>query len=88
MPVIIGDIKLFSLDDLSETLGVTTVTLRSYIAKEKIKARKMGGKWFVSEDSLREYFNSFEKPDETLEKIFKQTPRNRAESIRSTKESS
>lgn len=61
MPIIIGDIKLFSLDDLSEALGVTTVTLRGYISKGKLKARKMGGKFFVSEDALREYFTTIDQ---------------------------
>lgn len=61
MPIIIGDIKLFSLDDLSDTLGVTTVTLRGYISMGKLKARKMGGKFFVSEDALREYFTTIDE---------------------------
>lgn len=61
MPITIGDIKLFSLDDLSETLGVTTVTLRAYISRGKLKARKMGGKFFVSEDALREYFTTIDE---------------------------
>lgn len=72
MPVEIGDIKLFSLDDLSKTLGVTTVTLRSYISKGKLKARKMGGKFFVSEDSIREYFNTID--NENLNNFLKESP--------------
>lgn len=67
MPIIIGDIKLFSLNDLAETLGVTTVTLRSYIAKGKLKARKMGGKFFVSEDALREYFTTIDKENISIQ---------------------
>lgn len=61
MPIILGNIKLFSLSELSETLEVTTVTLRGYISKGKLKARKMGGKFFVSEDALREYFTTIDK---------------------------
>jgi excisionase family DNA binding protein len=61
MPIVIGNIRLFSLDDLSEALGVTTTTLRGYISKGKLKARKMGGKFFVSEDALREYFTTIDE---------------------------
>jgi len=61
MPVKIGNIKLFPLTEISETIGVTTVTLRTYIAKGKLKARKMGGKFYVSEDALREYFTTIDE---------------------------
>ncbi len=57
MPITLGNIKLFSLKELSETLSVTDVTLRSYISKGNLKARKVGGKWYISEEALREYFN-------------------------------
>lgn len=57
MPITLGNIKLFSLKELSETLSVSDVTLRSYISKGNLKARKVGGKWYVSEEALREYFN-------------------------------
>lgn len=60
MPIQLGDLKLYSLNDLSHSLGVTTVTLRNYISCNKLKARKLGGKWYVSEDSIKEYFNSNE----------------------------
>ncbi len=61
MPITIGDIKLFSLEEVSETLGVTTFTLRAYISKGKLKARKMGGKFMISEDALREYFTTIDE---------------------------
>jgi excisionase family DNA binding protein len=58
MPIQIGDIKLHSLKELSEKLGVTKVTLRTYLRTGKIKGRKMGTTWYVTEESLREYFNA------------------------------
>lgn len=72
MPVIIGEIKLYSLHDLSEMLSVTEVTLRSYIAKGKIKARKMGGKFLISEDALKEYFLTYD--NDNLTKQIKSNP--------------
>jgi excisionase family DNA binding protein len=58
MPIQIGDIRLHSLKELSEKLGVTKVTLRTYLREGKIKGRKMGITWYVTEESLREYFNA------------------------------
>jgi predicted site-specific integrase-resolvase len=63
MPKNIGNIKLYSLEELSKTLEITTITLRTYIKQGKLKGRKAGGRWFVSEESLSEYFNP--KPDGT-----------------------
>jgi excisionase family DNA binding protein len=58
MPIQIGDIRLHSLKELSEKLGVTRVTLRTYLRDGKIKGGKMGTTWYVTEESLREYFNA------------------------------
>jgi len=58
MPIRIGDLKLYSLQELSEKLGVTKVTLRTYLKNGKMKGQKMGTTWYVSEESLREYFNA------------------------------
>jgi excisionase family DNA binding protein len=58
MPIQIGNIRLYSLKELSENLGVTKVTLRSYLRKGKIAGRKMGTNWYVTEESLREFFNA------------------------------
>jgi len=58
MPIQIGDIRLYSLKELSEKLGVSEVTLRTYLREGKIKGRKMGTTWYVTEESLREYFNA------------------------------
>jgi len=58
MPIQLGDIRLYSLKELSEKLGVTRVTLRTYLRDGKIKGRKMGTTWYVTEESLRGYFNA------------------------------
>jgi hypothetical protein len=56
MPRKIGDLKLFSVDDLHDMLGISKMTLRAYLREGKLKGRKMGVKWFVTEESLRKYF--------------------------------
>ncbi|MBS1257688.1 MAG: hypothetical protein MAG551_00733 [Candidatus Scalindua arabica] len=62
MPVQLGELKLYSLQELTKALGLTTHTLRAYIRQGKLRARKAGTRWFVSEDSLREYFNGKQEP--------------------------
>ena len=64
MPIQIGELKLYSLQELSEKLGVTKVTLRTYLKNGKMKGQKMGTTWYVSEESLREYFNATKQTQE------------------------
>ncbi|MEX0593507.1 MAG: helix-turn-helix domain-containing protein [Balneolaceae bacterium] len=53
----VGDLTLYSIDDLHELLGVSKVTLRMYLREGKLRGRKLGVKWFVTEEALRDYFN-------------------------------
>ncbi len=55
MPIEIGEIRAYTLMELTRSLGVTTMTLRKYIKDGKLRARKMAGKWVVTEAALREY---------------------------------
>ncbi len=57
----IGSITIYTVQELSKMLDVTTVTLRTYIRRGDLKARKTGGTWFVSEGSLRNFF--FDNPE-------------------------
>lgn len=57
MPKQIGDLTLYSVDDLHEQLGLSKMTIRAYLREGKIRARKLGVQWYVTEEALREYFN-------------------------------
>lgn len=57
MPKQIGSLTLYSVDDLHEHLGLSKMTIRAYLREGKIRARKLGVKWYVTEEALREYFN-------------------------------
>ncbi len=57
MPIKIGEIVLYDVIELSKKLNVTPITLRSYMKAGKLTGRKVGGKWFVSEESLKDYFS-------------------------------
>lgn len=45
--------KLYTLTDVEGILGVSHRTLLRWVAEDKIRAVKIGGKWKVSEDTLR-----------------------------------
>lgn len=49
--------RLYTLTEIEPILGVTHRTLLDYIAKKRIKAVKIGGKWKVSEENLRAFIN-------------------------------
>ncbi len=62
MPKKIGSLTLYSIDDLHEMLGISKLTLRAYLREGKIRARKLGVSWYVTEDAIREYFETPQVP--------------------------
>lgn len=56
MPRKVGNLTLYSVDDLHEMLGISKLTLRAYLREGKLKGRKLGVSWFVTEESIRQYF--------------------------------
>jgi excisionase family DNA binding protein len=72
MPKQIGNLTLYSVDDLHEQLGLSKMTIRAYLREGKIRARKLGVKWYVTEEALREYFDT--PSEKKTEKT--NTPRN------------
>lgn len=57
MPITLGNLKLYSVDELAERLRVTKLTIRTYCRQGRLRARKVGNRWYVSEESLSDYFN-------------------------------
>lgn len=61
MPIELGDVKLYSVIELSEKVGINIQTIRKLLHTGKLKGRKMARKWYVTEESLRAYFEDGEK---------------------------
>lgn len=57
MPIKIEDMKLYTVQNLSKILDVTPVTLRKYIRTGRIRAQKIGRRYVVSYESLKEFLN-------------------------------
>jgi excisionase family DNA binding protein len=51
-----GDLKIFTLDEVSKALGVTKFTLRKYIKEGKLSAQKVGGRWLISQEAISQFF--------------------------------
>lgn len=52
----IGELELYDVVELSQQLGIQERTLRKMLKDGKIKGRKLARKWYVSSESLRDYF--------------------------------
>lgn len=57
MPKTVGDLTLYSVDDLHDLLGISKMTLRTYLREGRIRGRKLGVSWYVTEEAIREYFD-------------------------------
>jgi excisionase family DNA binding protein len=57
MPRKIGSLTLYSVDDLHDQLGVSKMTLRAYLREGRLRGRKLGVQWYVTEEAIREYFD-------------------------------
>lgn len=51
------DLKLLSLPQVAEVLGITHRTAWQYIHDKKLHAVKIGGKWKVTERNLAKFVN-------------------------------
>jgi excisionase family DNA binding protein len=56
MSIQLGDMKLYDVEELAKLLSVGLPTIRKYLREGKLKGKKMAKRWYVSEDSLKDYF--------------------------------
>ena len=56
MPIKLGDLHLFDVQELSKKFGVNPVTVRGYMRSGRLKGKKIGRKWYLTEEALRAYF--------------------------------
>ncbi len=68
MPRKIGSLTLYSVDDLHEMLGISKMTLRAYLREGRIRGRKLGVSWYVTEEAIREYFEEPKEPSSSPNK--------------------
>lgn len=56
MPVQIGDMILYSTEELAEKFHLHVVTIRRLLEAGALKGQKLGRRWYVSEGALKDYF--------------------------------
>ncbi len=56
MPLHIGSVTLYDVDELAGLLHVHEVTVRKLLRTGKLPGRKLAKKWYVSEQALQEFF--------------------------------
>jgi excisionase family DNA binding protein len=52
----IGDVVAYDLNELSKILHLSERTIRKYINEGRLLASKVGRKYYITEETLEEYF--------------------------------
>jgi len=60
MPKKVGSLELYDIEELSKLLAIQQKTIRAMLKEGRLKGRKLARKWYVTEESLREYFSESE----------------------------
>lgn len=60
MPIEILGETMYDIREVAQLLGVTTRTIQTYLAKERLQAQKIGRKWYFNEDNLRAFLREGE----------------------------
>jgi hypothetical protein len=53
----IGEIKLYSVEDLRQALGVNARTIRDWFNKRRLIGQKLGTEWHVTEENLKRFLS-------------------------------
>lgn len=58
----VGGINVFTVQELSELFDLSPQSVRRYLKEGKIKARKVGTKWLVTEEAIRAFLTGEDEP--------------------------
>lgn len=51
------ELKVYTVTELSKLLRLTPQSVRNYLRDGKIKGKKVGTKWLVSERAIKDFFD-------------------------------
>ncbi|RXM73649.1 hypothetical protein DP144_13860 [Clostridium tetani] len=51
------DIKVYTVPELVKLFQLNPQSVRKYLKEGRLKGRKVGTKWLVTEESIREFLN-------------------------------
>ena len=52
-----GEIQLYDIEHIAKEFGVCLETVRRYIRKGRLRGQKIGPRYYVSRDALRDFAN-------------------------------
>lgn len=61
MVIKLGKKRYYSVDELSQILHITKLTIRAYLREGRIQGQKVGKLWYVSKHSLEQFLEGKEK---------------------------
>jgi len=61
----IEGIKLFTVTETADTLGITPQTVRAYIKQGKLKGQRVGRPILITENSIKRFLNGGVEPQQT-----------------------
>ena len=59
-----SEIKVYTIEEVAELLHTTRRTLYTYLKAGKLKAVKMGRKWIITEENLKEFISKGTREEE------------------------
>ncbi len=61
----IEGIKLFTVTETADTLGITPQTVRAYIKQGKLKGQRIGRPILITENSIKQFLNGGVEPQQS-----------------------
>jgi len=55
-----GDIKFYDVQEIARIFDMTPQSVRKYFKEGRIKARKVGTRWYVTEEAIRDYLLGYD----------------------------
>lgn len=65
MSIQFGNLTLFNVEELAKKFDMNPMTIRRLFREGRLKGKKMGRRWYLSEEALRTYFAETSKPTGT-----------------------
>lgn len=60
----IGDTTAYDVQEVAEAFNITTATVRTYIKEGKLKGARFGKRYYMTEQSIKDYLETLQKPKE------------------------
>jgi len=59
-----GDIKFYDVQEIARIFDMTPQSIRKFIREGRIKGRKVGTRWYVTEEAIRDYLMGVDNDNE------------------------